>query len=659
MNVLQATCFPNQIPQGLYIGRWRKITMLRSESGTTPPFKMFSELPIEFDKAEVAYGVGFEPLLTDISYAFTVALRRDDLSVHDLDDSDKTSGNFYQINTYAKYRASQPVKKERNLPWWDDMRYYIHGKNSIFAKQFKWVFLANTNPYEDKDMMKIEAESMHIQHQEGSLSFSANNFNLSITSSKMKVDQINCSTKIKDKCMPIKEKQGCIESPFFRLDITMDWDCETGNPQFHYLHAFPEDLVVREKVYDPFRSTSLVLRWDFHLGDAISVEQFTSLLGEMGNSSFRFTPAYSRRSSVRRYPKESSQSFHKTGNWLDVPTMSIAGHDLAWIFRWWSTMYSPPHKLRTFSKWPTFGLPRVPRSGNLSLDKVLTDFMLRVDSIPTKIKHITLHRDDPAKGLTFSMRRLKYELWYSRGGQRYTSDSKRDILELVYQGLDLDKLKAELQRESDMQIKLITEGSERVSSRTTQDAISSTTSTESSFFFTTEYFSLLKQAPKADTSRLSSWREAACRSSSRGTVEFPQDTGNDPNISDASDGDDFIVLSDNCLRVSLHSLRLLWTISNRDAVWAWVENIHKAFESPKPSPSRQYARKILEKQNKLMEAELGLEEGSSSGSATLQNRGPSATPSQQLPNSSPVRRSINSTDGSQGMIFVDIIDAFK
>lgn len=71
--------------------------MLRSASGTTPPMKTYSDLPLYFQKAEICFGVGFEPSFADISYAFTVALRRANLSIRNPNATD-----------------IQPPKKERS-----------------------------------------------------------------------------------------------------------------------------------------------------------------------------------------------------------------------------------------------------------------------------------------------------------------------------------------------------------------------------------------------------------------------------------------------------------------------------------------------------------------------------------------------------------------
>ncbi|MCO5594206.1 hypothetical protein L7F22_048231 [Adiantum nelumboides] len=607
----QATCFHRQVLQDLYVGRWRRLTMFRSESGTTPPFKMFSELPIEFEKAEVAFGVGFEPALTDLSYAFTVALRKADLSVHDSSGNPHDGTDFYGVHLSGKQSklSSQGVKKERNLPWWDDMRYYVHGQNSILSTDFKLFLLATTNPYEESDFMKIEAGSMDIQQQEGSVSFIASDFRLGTSSMEFLCQSTNSFSE--------HQSQGSIQSPFFKLDITMDWDCETGNPLFHYLHSFPHELVTREKVYDPFRSTSLVLRWNFRLADAVSMENsagFSGYTGKGRRHNLHTLPTY-------KPAKASSASFShaKAERFFDIPTMRLGGHDLMWIFRWWSTLYSPPYKLRTFSKWPRFAMTRSPRSGNLSLDKVLTDFMLRVDSTPARIEHISLLQDDPAEGLTFGMKRFKYELCYSRGKQRYTFDCKRDILELVYQGLDLHMLKADLRPESRLLCETKCESSvTRSADDSPQGASLLKDSTENGFFFLTDYFSLRKQAPKADLSRLSLWQEEARRPSNTKAMDITQGSGSDPTRSDPSDDDGFnLVMPDNCLHVSLYGLKLLWAINTRDAVWAWVENLYRAFEAPKPSPSRQYAqRKSIEEHSKLAEGDARVQEVNKGGSCS-------------------------------------------
>ncbi|XP_057820697.1 protein SABRE isoform X2 [Cryptomeria japonica] len=616
----QATTFPPQYFQNVYIGRWHKVEMLRSMSGTTPPLKMYSELPIEFEKAEVAYGVGFEPAIADLSYAFTIALRKANLSIRN--DGALPSGNVPGSVLFPSgscvHTDNQTAKKERSLPWWDDMRYYIHGKNSIRCSDFKWNFLATTDPYEKIDKLQIVAAIMDIQQSEGRLAFYAKEFNICISS-------LEHLLKNYDLKLPVDVRGGFIYSAAFQLDITMNWECESGNPLNHYLHALPSELEPRKKVYDPFRSTSFSLRWNFSLKPSHSiepVEESSSSMGDADRLSSKVKAqvmSAARRSNTNRNFYDSASVFPpgKLGMVsMGVPTVNLGAHDLIWIFRWWNLYYNPPHKIRSFSKWPRFGVPRSTRSGNLSLDKVMTEFMLRVDATPTCIKHVPLGSDDPANGLTFNMKKLKYELCYSRGRQRYTFESKRDPLDQVYQGLDLHVLKAELKDPSTSSVEECSQNSKRVkqpqgvtdsvcNEQRRENGITADISNGDGLLLYTDYFTIRKQSPKVDPSRLLSWQEEgrSIRSLEATYVrsEFDYGSENDATLSDPSDDDGFnVVLADNCQRVFVYGLKLLWTIKNRDAVWAWVGEIAKAFESPKPSPSRQYAqRKMIEEQQKL------------------------------------------------------------
>ncbi|KAJ1294163.1 hypothetical protein BS78_01G124900 [Paspalum vaginatum] len=563
----QATCFQPQIHQDLYIGRWQKVKMLRSASGTTPAVKMYSNLPIYFQKGEISFGVGYEPSFADISYAFQVALRRVNLSTR----------------ASCSGPVIQPPKKERSLPWWDDMRYYLHGKIVLYFNETRWKFLASTNPYEHTDKLQIVSEYMEIQQTDGHVDVSAKEFKIYISSleSIMK----NCSLKV-----PSGVPRPFIYAPLFSLNVVMDWQCESGNPLNHYLHALPVEGEPRKKVYDPFRSTYLSLRWNFSLRPLPS--QYDN-----GPSS----PFYGNNSMLRRMPSGSSRKMADD----EFPTMNLGAHDLAWVFKWWSLNYGPPHKLRSFSRWRRFGIPRAARSGNLSLDKVLVEFFFRVDATPCCIKHVTLTEDDPACGLTFKMSNLKYELCYSRGKQQYTFDCKRESLDLVYRGLDLHRPEVYLMRESNLST---VDNASKVRTAVQQslgkfvhDRCNFQEKHEDGFLLSSDYFTIRRQTRKADPERLMGWQDTG-RNLEITYVrsEFEEDSESDHTLSEPSDDDDDfnVVLADNCQRVFVYGLKILWTIENRDAVWSWVGGISKAFEPPKPSPSRQYAqRKMIEERN--------------------------------------------------------------
>ncbi|KAG0455571.1 hypothetical protein HPP92_024863 [Vanilla planifolia] len=576
----QATCFQPQTQQDVYIGKWWKVRMLRSASGTTPPMKLYSELPIYFDKGEISFGVGYEPAFADISYAFTVALRRANLGRRNW------TCNTRDQNGFATISGNNPPKKERSLPWWDDMRYYIHGRICMFFMESRWILLATANPYEKLDKLQIVSGYMEIQQTDGRVFVLAKDFRIYLSSLESLLK--NCSLKLPNVSVPF------IQSPAFSLDVTMDWDCESGCPLNHYLHTLPKEGEPRKKVFDPFRSTSLSLRWNFSLRPSLQLDdECTSFAGA-------FKDVF--------LDGSISRCFFKMENPLASPTMNLGAHDLAWLFKWWSLNYSPPHKIRSFSRWPRFGIPRATRSGNLSMDKVMTEFCLRLDATPACIRYTPLSEDDPANGLTFKMTRLKYELCYSRGRQLYTFHCKREPLDLVYQGLDLHLLNAFLCRNNNthevqtMKGASLSLSTDNCSSGFTNTSGFSEKNGDHGFLLYSDYFSIRRQAPKADPARLLAWQEAGRRNVEMTYVrsEFENGSESDHTKSDPSDDDGFnVVIADNCRRVFVYGLKLLWTIENRDAVWSWVGGISKAFEPQKPSPSRQYAqRKLLEEQQR-------------------------------------------------------------
>ncbi|KAE9609094.1 putative FMP27, GFWDK domain-containing protein [Lupinus albus] len=579
----QATSFQPQIYQDVYVGRWRKVRMLRSASGTTPPIKTYSDLPIHFQKGEVSFGVGYEPAFADVSYAFTVALRRANLSV-------RHPGPLIV-----------PPKKERSLPWWDDMRNYIHGKISLHFSESKWNVLASTDPYEKVDKLQLVSSSMELHQSDGRVFVTAKDFKILLSSLESLANKRGFK-------IPAGVSGAFLEAPIFTLEVTMDWDCESGDPMNHYLFALPVEGRPREKVFDPFRSTNLSLRWNF------SLRPFPL-------SSDKPSPTSIARDNIEGDatvydPPCISQNVSHAS-----PTFNFGAHDLAWILRFWSLNYIPPHKLRSFSRWPRFGIPRVVRSGNLSLDKVMTEFMIRIDATPACIKNMPLDNDDPAKGLTFTMTKLKYELCYSRGKQKYTFESKRDILDLAYQGLDLHMPKAFLNKQECTTVAKVVNMIRKSSQSVSMDKIPtekrymSEKNRDDGFLLSSDYFTIRKQSPKADPARLLAWQEAGRRNVEMTYVrsEFENGSETDEHMrSDPSDDDGYnVVIADNCQRVFVYGLKLLWTIENRDAVWAWVGALSKAFEAPKPSPSRQYAqRKILEDNKQRDGAETNQDDGS-------------------------------------------------
>ncbi|KAM2493149.1 hypothetical protein PS1_044595 [Malus domestica] len=312
------------------------------------------------------------------------------------------------------------------------------------------------------------------------------------------------------------------------------------------------------------------------------------------------------------------------------PTINFGAHDLAWFIKFWNMNYLPPHKLRSFARWPCFGVPRVPRSGNLSLDRLMTQFLLRIDAAPTCLKHMPLDDDDPAKGLTFNMTKLKCDMCYSRGKQKYTFESKREPLSLVYQGFDLYMSKAFLNKKESTTVAKVVQMTIKISQSTSTDRgpneksnyVSSCTEKhrDDGFLLSSDYFTIRRQAPKADPARLLAWQEARRKNLEMTYVrsEFENGSESDEHTrSDHSDDDGYnVVIADNCQRIFVYGLKLLWTIENRDAVWSFVGGLSKAFQPPKPSPSRQYAQRKLHEENQAHTGGEMQQDGNSKPSTT-------------------------------------------
>ncbi|KAL8172011.1 hypothetical protein V2J09_023815 [Rumex salicifolius] len=560
----QATSFQPQVQSEVYIGRWRKVSLLRSATGTTPPMKTYTDLPLHFQKGIVSFGVGYEPVFTDISWAFTVALRRANLSVK---------------NPNA---PPTPPKKEKSLPWWDEMRNYIHGHISLVLSETQWYIFATADPYEKLDKLDIVSDRMEIKQSDGQIHASAKDF-------KVFTSSLEYLAKNRNLKFPPGIAYPFLEVPWLTLELNMDWGCDSGTPLNHYLFSLPNEGRPREYIFDPFRSTSLSIR-----------------------CSVSFRPL-----------SESSSTDTSIAD--RPPTVKLGAHDLEWIVKFWNLNYLPPCKLRMFSRYPRFGVPRIPRSGNLSLDRVMTEFMIRIDSTPICIKNIPLDDDDPSKGLTFKMTKLKFELVNSRGRQqKYFFDSVRDPLDLVYQGVDLHIPKVLLDRDECTSVaKLIqmTRKNSQLSStdkglvpKSNSSGVCTDRQRDDGFFLSSDYFTIRKQTPKADPARLSSWQEAGRRNLEITCVKSDIENGSESDEngrSDLSDDDGYnVVVADSCQRIFVYGLKLLWNIENRDAVWSWGSQLAKAVAPPKASPSRQYAQRIFFEENqKIEESEIQKNEG--------------------------------------------------
>ncbi|XP_027941249.1 protein SABRE-like [Vigna unguiculata] len=567
----QATSFQPQMVQDVYVGEWRKVSMLRSATGTTPPMKTYTDLTLRFQKGEVSYGVGYEPVFADISYAFTVVLRRANLSL-------KTPGPLIV-----------PPKKEKSLPWWDDMRNYIHGNITLIFSETYWNLLGTSDPYEKYDKLVLLTGYMEIQQSDGRIFLSSEDFNIHLTSLE------SLATKHGAK-IPPGVSGAFFEVPVFILEVLMDWGCDSERPLNHYLFSLPIEGKPREFVFDPFRSTALSIKF------SVSFRSLPPPSEKQSSSSSVAKDSTEGDANVHQPPRTSQNT---------SPTINLGSHDLSWLTKFGTLMALPPHKLRLFSRFPRYGCARIIRSGNLPLDRVITEFMMRIDGTPIRIKNVHLHDDDPAKGLTFSMTKLKVEVCFGRGKQKFTFECFRPGLDVVYLGVDLHMPKVFLSKEDCSSIsKLISitpKGPQTPSKDKTPSKKGCMTqkNPDDGFFLSGDYFTIRKQSPKADPDSLIAWHEAG-KIPSDNTYVRPQ-RGNrnetdDQAQSDASDDEGYnVVIADSCQRVFVYGLKLLWNIENRNAICFWVASLSKAAAPTKPSPSRQYVQRKLREEKKKQE----------------------------------------------------------
>ncbi|MED6202866.1 hypothetical protein PIB30_109858, partial [Stylosanthes scabra] len=217
------------------------------------------------------------------------------------------------------------------------------------------------------------------------------------------------------------------------------------------------------------------------------------------------------------------------------------------------------------------------------MDKVMTEFMMRIDSTPTCIKNMPFHDNDLAKGLTFTMNKLKFEVCFSRGRQKYTFESIRDLLAIVYEGVDLHMPKAFINKENSTSIaKLL-----NIIPKNSQTSVASkdkATSKEGDviipknnddgFMLSCDHFIVRRQSPKIDPARLLAWQEAGKQyvwpTNVRGQT-VKRNESSEYEQSDPSDDDGYsVIVDDNCRRIFLYGLKILWNIENRDALCSWA-----------------------------------------------------------------------------------------
>lgn len=452
---------PPLVWQELPVGRWQIVRMLRSASGCTPPLKLYTDLSVDLVAAEIGVGTGFEPAYADISYAFTTAIKKApspgaDITVPSGNPTPRTSaagtprtsqGDVPAPPTAESVRdlamssvpfpqqdaagglgcielltggsvpivglqGTSAIPKERSLPWWDLMRYYVHGHQKVVFHDFELALLATPDPYEEDQMLLLSASTFEVNSYPGAVAVEAEKVSVNLTAGGLDgaggvMDASAAAAEADPLAGPMRVTQ--LQSPVYWIDFTLGWDCPSGQPQMHYLHAMPWEGALRQTLNDPFRSTSLRLGIEMkfrepptaHVVNAVNPSspemrprRNTADVPE-GPRNFEATWARVHSNSEGTLPqsrlarsqsvsgehltrRRSNASSAASEDFPTVPTIALGAPDFLFVRKWWSLWYYPPMKLRSFARCPRFGVPRGKRSGNLGLDKILTELMLKV-----------------------------------------------------------------------------------------------------------------------------------------------------------------------------------------------------------------------------------------------------------------------------------------
>ncbi|KAF3634491.1 hypothetical protein FXO38_25100 [Capsicum annuum] len=108
-----------------------------------------------------------------------------------------------------------PLKKEKSLPWWDEMRNYIHGNTSLYFSVSQWHILASTDPYEKSDKLQIRSAYVELQQADGRVYCFTKDFKILLSSleSLLKNSNLKC---------PSGFSSTFIEAPAFSLEVIME-----------------------------------------------------------------------------------------------------------------------------------------------------------------------------------------------------------------------------------------------------------------------------------------------------------------------------------------------------------------------------------------------------------------------------------------------------
>eukprot|EP00898_Chlorokybus_atmophyticus_P007604 jgi/Chlat1/7845/Chrsp66S07288 len=576
------------------LGRDRQVGIMKSTAAAgSPHLKLYTNVNSDWHWVSWSLGVGLEPAFVDV----VAAIKR--LSSRQ---GGKTAGWPRRVpamgegstmgqQTGAEQPALQAIGSapSRGLQWWDSMRYFWHGKAAFIVQSWALALQASPNVQRDTDELRMSATMLQcVMHSAEEV----------VTRFKELLVLQHLAPE-HSLGLPTMPDLQLLKAPSAELKITPVWQClDDRDPQRHFLHPPPgcQDEAWLSKsqgdLFDIFRSHVL------HLIMRLRMEP------EATQASASATSPYG------------------TPGVQQGPVMCLGPEQLVWLRALGHLLRAPPHHIRRSWVRRRFGaarprkrLPSEPRLP--SLPSMLNSIQLDFDFHSSRLMHVACEPDDPAAGLSFAASHANYTFTLSRqqavpppmprvgswGGlvtpksaspdgpatSHSFSDVRspkmpsplgkqqtavviqavpgRKVPSLVLSAIGvsatgLQSLLASHEEEFEQQVAIERKERRRLHRKlaTLLEAGNAPTPNPDIaqklgyFFFSTSSFSLTK-----------SHEQSGSQSASATPTQAAAGNGSHEQY------------APGCLFMSIHGLKLLWTLEARDAIWAWTDSIFTAW----------------------------------------------------------------------------------
>ncbi len=149
----QSTRDPETCDRLIYIGMHHVYVIQTPAKGTSPPFKIFSDVSLQAERSQVFFSPGFEPALGLMGV------------------------------TSKRLVPSDPdcaAKRPPSVPWWDDIRYFWRGNASVWSNSLQVTLLPGASPAlsATKERLEIDATSVEIKIRPCALTMNTENMKI-------------------------------------------------------------------------------------------------------------------------------------------------------------------------------------------------------------------------------------------------------------------------------------------------------------------------------------------------------------------------------------------------------------------------------------------------------------------------------------------------